>query len=625
MAASMALAVTPAAWSVPVPVDPVNTDNGIFDLFSATFDGTLSPCTGSSPSYCPFFGGLPGDPDRDIVITPNPTGVINAVPLGFSTTPPSGSYLDLTLNGANTQVTLAGGVIAFPNLTLTIRNDTIVNATGAGVVLDSGAQAAALDANGQAEFLVSLSPAIAADFSTFTTIVNPPNGSCSGPLCALISILTLDMVRYRLFIDYDPTFSYFTASFIGQTSNNSLLSITMNSTAPQISVTDSVAPANDLQIPYGAVTEQTSATQTVTVNNTGTAGLLMQTIGLADPLTAPFSLLNDTCTAATVPAAGACSFQINFAPGSIGTFSDSLDIPSNAANGGSRTLSVSGTGAATPVPNISVADSVAPTDDQQVPFGSAQVGTQANQSLTVSNDGNAALLVGQLAVANPLMAPFTIVSDTCSGQTIAPGGDCAVGVRFEPTNVGAASDSFDVPSNDPDDPTLTVAVSGTGTALAAADIAVADNVAPAADLTVPFGNLTIATALDRTVTVTNAGNADLVLGAVAGTNPLAAPFSLATDNCSNQTLAPAAACVINVRYSPAITATSTDSFNIPSNDADEANVTVNLSGTGIAEGDGVAPTPDPDGADSGFMAIDPLTLFGLAGFGVLAWSRRRSR
>jgi hypothetical protein len=94
-------------------------------------------------------------------------------------------------------------------------------------VLDATQQVTSVNADGQAEFLVEFGAGIAADFSTFTDIVGP--GDCTGSLCALIPILGLDMNRYRLFVDWDPTFTNFTADFIGETANNSLVFTTLNS------------------------------------------------------------------------------------------------------------------------------------------------------------------------------------------------------------------------------------------------------------------------------------------------------------------------------------------------------------------------------------------------------------
>lgn len=224
VAASLTLAASTAMAAV-IQIDTTNPANGLTDIYSSTFDGALIPCTGASPSYCSFFGGdVPAG--RQIVVSPNPSGVINAVPGGI-TGATSGSSLNLTINGGNLELT--GGTVAFAPVSLTIGGSTVVTPSGVpGFVLNSGLQTAALNANGQAEFLVNLSPSIAADFSTFSQIVLPAD--CSGSLCALIGILKLDMLRYRLFVDYDPTFTSFTADFIGQTDNNSVVFATLNST-----------------------------------------------------------------------------------------------------------------------------------------------------------------------------------------------------------------------------------------------------------------------------------------------------------------------------------------------------------------------------------------------------------
>jgi len=620
-AALILLTAALPALAAPVGVDTNSTANGITDLFSATFDGALSPCTPADPSYCSFFNGKPG-PTRQIIVTPTPTGVINAVPNGITPVPVSGSYLDLTLNGPRTQLTIAGGTIAFPALVLTIQGTTIVNASGAGVVFSSAPQTTAVDANGRAEFLINLAPATAVDFSTFSIVVPP--GACSGPLCSIIPILTLDMVKYRLVVDYNADFSTFTADFIGQTGNNSILSIKMDSVVPEITVTDSVAPADDLLVPFGDVTELTSATQTVTVTNAGTANLVLGAVASAVPLEAPFALANDNCSGATVAPAANCTFQVTFSPGFVGAYSDTLDIPSNDASEPSVTVTVTGNGVALPVPNISVTDSVPPATDQLVPFGSAAVGTTVDQTVTVTNDGNGDLIVGTIASADGLLAPFSTVNDTCSGQTVAPAASCTLTVRFEPTAATTSNDTFDIPSNDTADPTVTVTVSGTGTSAASPEISVTDDTQPFDDLLVPFGNVTEATTRDRTITVTNVGGLDLAIGTIGDTAAISAPFSVQADNCSAQTLAPGANCTVVVRFAPVATGSASDSLNIPSNDPDEPSVTVQLTGTGIALGEGGVVTPSPDGADGGFMAIDPATLLLLGAAGIWGWRRRPS-
>jgi hypothetical protein len=75
--------------------------------------------------------------------------------------------------------------------------------------------------------------------------------------------------------------------------------------------------------------------------------------------------------------------------------------------------------------------------------------------VTVANSGDAALDIYTIATADPLAAPFSIALDGCSGQTLAPGGSCTLTVRFAPAGEGAFSDSFDIPSSDPDEGAVT--------------------------------------------------------------------------------------------------------------------------------------------------------------------------
>jgi hypothetical protein len=224
VAASLTLAAS-GAMAVNLAIDTSNAANGLTDIYSATFDGALSPCGGGSPAYCAFFGG-DAPVGRQIIVAPNPTGVDAGAPVAIGTPhTANGSFLDISLTAGNTVAQIVGAsTISLPPINLTISGATSVNAAGAGFVILPSA-AAPINGLGQVEFLVNNAPGLAADFTTLSSAVT----SCAGPLCALIPILSLDMVRYRLFLDFDPTFTSFTGEFIGQTSNNSLVFATLNS------------------------------------------------------------------------------------------------------------------------------------------------------------------------------------------------------------------------------------------------------------------------------------------------------------------------------------------------------------------------------------------------------------
>ena len=95
-----------------------------------------------------------------------------------------------------------------------------------------------------------------------------------------------------------------------------------------------------------------------------------------------------------------------------------------------------------------------------VGFGSLPVGSSSNQTVTVTNGGPTNLNIGM--ISNP-SSPFSIVTDDCSGATIAPStGSCTVTVKFAPASSGGFGGNFNIPSNDPDEDLSTVGLSGTG-------------------------------------------------------------------------------------------------------------------------------------------------------------------
>ena len=353
-------------------------------------------------------------------------------------------------------------------------------------------------------------------------------------------------------------------------------------TAPDIGVTDSVAPGDDLQAAFGSVTLGSTSDHTVTVTNNGTANLVIGTIASANTLTAPFSITTDNCSGQTITPSTACSLTVRFAPAGAGSFTDSFDIPGNDPDSSSITIAISGTGTASLVSDITVTDSVSPSDDLQVAFGSITQNSTSDQTVTITNTGTASLVIGTVASANPLAAPFTITADNCSGQTIAPAATCTLTVRFAPSAPGSFTESFNIQSNDPDTSFVTISISGTGTSSSVPDIAVTDSVSPADDLQMAFGSIAQGSTSDQTVTITNAGTASLVIGTVASANPLAAPFTITADNCSGQTIAPTATCTLTVRFAPAGPGLYTDNFDIPSNDPDAVSLALSIAGTGVS-------------------------------------------
>ena len=221
-----------------------------------------------------------------------------------------------------------------------------------------------------------------------------------------------------------------------------------------------------------------------------------------------------------------------------------------------------------PAPDISVSP-------VSFDFGNVNLGsTSVSRTFTISNIRDANLVIGTISITGTDTSEFCIENDNCSEQTIAPSDTCTVDVVFSPTSAGSKSANLSIPSNDPDTPTLTVPLSGTGTAPSQPNI----SVSPTSH---DFGSVNVgSTSAAQAFTATNTGDADLVLGTLSITGADASEFGIQNDNCSGQTVAPSGTCIVNVVFSPTSTEVKSANLSISSNDPDTPTLNMALSGTG---------------------------------------------
>lgn len=112
-------------------------------------------------------------------------------------------------------------------------------------------------------------------------------------------------------------------------------------------------------------------------------------------------------------------------------------------------------------PAIEVTDSRAPTTDGILAFGHISPGTTASGTVRIRNAGAAALALGSIDFSG-VAAPFAVTADPCSNTVLNPDQACTLSISFAPAVLGEFSGSFAIPSNDPDQPQVTVALSGFG-------------------------------------------------------------------------------------------------------------------------------------------------------------------
>jgi hypothetical protein len=193
---------------------------------------------------------------------------------------------------------------------------------------------------------------------------------------------------------------------------------------------------------FGTQTTGTaSASQIVTVSNTGTAPLTVSSIVSSN---AQFGFTSD-CTVVAV--GGQCVITVTFTPTVVGLTNATLTVNHNGT--GPSTIALSGSGLAPVVP-------VATVTPASQTFGPQRVGTtSAAQSVTLANTGGGALAIASIAASGDFGQ-----TNNCPAS-LAAGANCTINVAFTPTAIGARTGTLTITHNAAGG-SSTVALSGTG-------------------------------------------------------------------------------------------------------------------------------------------------------------------
>ena len=167
-------------------------------------------------------------------------------------------------------------------------------------------------------------------------------------------------------------------------------------------------------------------TQEITIENSGDAGAHIESVGIAGPGSSSYSIQWGNCEHDYMQPGNTCTIGIRFEPAALGANEAQLVLSGEATNS-PLTIPLRGEGLHGPKIGLS---------STQALLGEVALGASAWHTFTLTNTGDYRLGVQQafLVSGTPLM--FPVLSDTCGGQVIAPGGSCAVTVGFEPTTLG---------------------------------------------------------------------------------------------------------------------------------------------------------------------------------------------
>ena len=303
----------------------------------------------------------------------------------------------------------------------------------------------------------------------------------------------------------------------------------------------------------------------VYIISSGTDALTVTDIQLTG--STEFSLVSPPAVPFPLAPGEQVSFAVQYTPSDVGDDYGRIDVSSSASTQG---LDLWGTGLA--VPDIDVTPAL-------LGFGSVDTGQSADNTLTIMNTStNSALTVDAITVEGD---GFSLISPSPMPLTIAAGGSQDVTVRFSPATEDAYDGRLIIYSDDPDESTVLVALSGTGTA----PVAVEPNIVISPDA-LAFSDVEIGQTREMSFGIVNTGGSDLEVTSlgVSGSG-----FSLVSPPATPFTVAAGGTQVIAVRFAPTAAGAATGAVTVGSNDPDTPTATASLSGNGTAV---VVPEPN---------------------------------
>lgn len=197
---------------------------------------------------------------------------------------------------------------------------------------------------------------------------------------------------------------------------------------------------------------------TFTLKNTGTLPLTELAAGVTGAAAADYAVSPLLVT--ELDAGATTTLTVTFTPSDFGLRSATLSIGSNDPVNGTFTLALSGVGGAPVLVVEQPAGTPLVNGEASVDFGSTRIGAPVTRAFTLRNEGIAALENLEITFTGTAAGAFSLVP--LAFTELAPDAEATFTVRFNPLSSGSQTATLTLASNDPETPSFTVVLTGTG-------------------------------------------------------------------------------------------------------------------------------------------------------------------
>ncbi|MCB1143319.1 MAG: choice-of-anchor D domain-containing protein [Leptospiraceae bacterium] len=368
---------------------------------------TISSNDSTNPNFTINLTGT-GLDQPSMSLTYNGTSLANGASLNFGSILKSQTSSSATItisNSGSMDLIITGGVSAITT-SGTGSNDFIVNTLSTSATIVSG---------GTTTFTVSFSPTTT---STYSVTLSIPNND--------------------------------------ETKNPFTLILTGTGVTPDINIKgNGTTIANGGTYDFGSVYNGGSSSDiTFTIENTGTGSLTLTSSTLGGTNPTNFTITGNFTT--PIAAGSSSSITIKFSPNSITTFNATLTVQNSDITNGNYVINLTGTG--TTAPSISLLQSTTSISSGGIFYLGNYVALTAQViTFTIKNTGGTVLTISSMSGSTTEFS-FSTLNTTVAASN----GTTTFDITFTPQSMGVRTGSITIVSDDPNTPSFTVTLKGTG-------------------------------------------------------------------------------------------------------------------------------------------------------------------